>query len=248
MADNEITNIVDIAAVVGACRETFRTTIWWRGHSRASWRLRPTVFRNRDGGVGYERNVAARFRQKAATRHPNCPPIDRDSEWLHLMQHYGVPTRLLDWSESVLVAAFFAVRDTTFDNEDGAIWGLAPALLNQEQMGKQVFVTPDQPPARQVFADVYREGDEEPEGPTLALHSQEIDLRMMAQHSTFTIHGSVTDMVELPDSEKFLVRFAVPAAAKSEFRTILKAFGFSNMKLFPDLEHLAEDIRSLKFQ
>lgn len=43
-------------------------------------------------------------------------------EWMAIAQHFGVPTRLLDWSDSVLVAAWFAVQDSDEEKSDAAIW------------------------------------------------------------------------------------------------------------------------------
>jgi len=50
------------------------------------------------------------------------------------MQHYRLPTRLLDWSFSPLIAAYFAVRETTDADEDACIWALAPSVLVQPEL------------------------------------------------------------------------------------------------------------------
>ena len=52
-------------------------------------------------------------------------------EWLSLMRHYGIPTRLLDWTHSFLVAAYFAVDDAD-KARDCAIWALDFNLIDDE--------------------------------------------------------------------------------------------------------------------
>jgi len=103
----------------------FQGQPWWRGHADASWRLVPGVHRA-DHGPFYEANIATKFAQRAPTRHPNTPPEGALASWLFLMQHYGLPTRLLDWTESPLLATYFAVSEEGHATEDGALWALDP--------------------------------------------------------------------------------------------------------------------------
>jgi hypothetical protein len=51
------------------------------------------------------------------------PNIDDDLEWLSIMQHYGAPTRLLDWSYSVFVALYFALENAE-EKKDSALWAI----------------------------------------------------------------------------------------------------------------------------
>lgn len=57
------------------------------------------------------------------------PNEDNHLNWLILMQHFGTPTRLLDWSENILVALFFAVIDDP--DKDGELWTMFPQELNK---------------------------------------------------------------------------------------------------------------------
>src|SRR5208337_1741833 len=74
-----------------------------------------------------------------------APESIRNSPWncYFLMRHYGAPTRLLDWTESVLIAAYFAVACQQ-RGRSAAIWMLDPYTLNEqnEDFGASVVLSP----------------------------------------------------------------------------------------------------------
>jgi hypothetical protein len=85
----------------------------FRGHSKASWKLQPSIERlaNEQGiSPHVERYVERQFKRHAHHYLQNLPKDENVLEWLALMQHHGAPTRLLDWTKSVYVAAFFAAE------------------------------------------------------------------------------------------------------------------------------------------
>ncbi len=96
----------------------------FRGHAKADWELRPTLERivgdgdfGKPAGRSEERSLG-QFRSKFPVCRQNEPEPRTDLSWLALMQHCGVPTRLLDFSESPYVALYFALEDYDMSSDD----------------------------------------------------------------------------------------------------------------------------------
>lgn len=107
---------------------------------------------------------------------------------------------------------------------------------------------PGNPPASTLFREALGVHDGEPSNFIIATGSPQTDPRMMVQLSEFTLHGVPTPLEELSNKEKFLAQFIIPKAAKSGLKQLLSLFGITRSTLFPDLEHLAADLRSLRFK
>src|SRR5690349_9875868 len=114
----------------------------FRGVENAQYTLTPKIGRPewrhlgfssevRDFQVGEERAILEEFKRQA--RPYVGYQITFDIEWLALAQHHGLPTRLLDWTESPLIAAFFAV-ECAGTRGDAAIyvWKLTSEIRNDE--------------------------------------------------------------------------------------------------------------------
>jgi hypothetical protein len=126
----------------------FPTGYGFRGLKSVEHKLIPSAFRNDNyilpsRGRTYEQSIYYGFRLFV-----NEPPINHHStfDWLTLMQHYDSPTRLLDWSESILKSLFFSVENPPSDKdlnepnpdnqtkkklEPGLIWVLNAYKLNR---------------------------------------------------------------------------------------------------------------------
>lgn len=120
----------------------------FRGQGDANWELKTSLERcfDRHGVKPCERRkiedrIIREFRRayhQFAYHVPDCQMID---QWLSIMQHHGTPTRLLDFTYSIYVAAYFAVEEA---ENDSAVWAVeAPWVKRQsvallEKVGKRV--------------------------------------------------------------------------------------------------------------
>src|SRR5688572_26588909 len=102
-----ISDVRQIVDALESALKTFDAQPWWRGTGSADYGLQAAAFRGRHQHES-ERSRILAFRARAPGVHAECPRADDLYGWLALMQHYRLPTRLLDWSESPLVAALFA--------------------------------------------------------------------------------------------------------------------------------------------
>lgn len=218
--------------------------LWWRGHAMADWQLQPGVHRA-DRGYNYERTANRRFIQRAASRYDDCPPQNNPGAWLFLMQHYGPPTRLLDWSESPLVALYFAVA--TDRPGDAAVYALNPVELNERQLGLRAVVAPGEKQMIPLVAPAFEEKPES-DAKAAALLVDETDPRMLAQLTALTIHTSPKPLDTLEDSESLLMRFDVPGELREALRMELWHHGVRRSTLFPDLANLAAELGALTFR
>jgi hypothetical protein len=161
------------------------------------------------------------------------------------MQHYGAPTRLLDWTESPVIALYFAVRDNP-GYYDSAVWMLNPYELNKRVARKREVIAPSAPganpkdsarvspwlPARWSKKDI-------PAYP-LAVFPTHIARRISSQKSCFTIHGKQeTGFSRFAAGAKpCLTEIIIPGHVVRSVRLDLQNYGIDDTTIFPDLEGL----------
>jgi FRG domain len=269
MKDEDLSpiEIVDLASLERAISEAhshFQGVLpLWRGHANIGWRLQAEVFRASAAGEIYQENtLLGYFMAGAESRHPRCPPVDDQVAWLMLARHYGLPTRLLDWSWSPLVALYFATENSRAFKPDGCLWALEPGQMNLGMIGSQSLLMAENQVARPFLEiafepnQVVRRVRTTPlQGKALAIGMREIDPRVLAQQGAFSVHSDAADLSDVDyklDASQQPIRwrrvFKVLASKKRNLRDHLRRLGIHKATLFPDLSALAEELKARSYR
>jgi len=201
------------------------------------------------------------------------PDTSRLDQWLFLMQHYGLPTRLLDWTENPLAACFFAAiaaatsakpKSKYRDRQNMAVWMLHPIELNKLATKGMLDDFPNTwvqgPPLENfkiAFGTAGRDVIALPTGarvtyqPTqlpLAVQPSNIAVRVAVQRSCFTVHGTdkhdfETIFLRAPTAGAFLKKYLIPRVRGPYILDELERRGVADSTLFPDFEGLARELK-----
>lgn len=223
--------------------------LWFRGQGSWNWGLKPRLYRPPYKGADDD-EIRLEFQSQAVQVLTGRLPNGETErwQWYFLMQHHRVPTRLLDWTESPLVALFFAVVGEP-EPTDAAVWVLDPWWLNKKlKLGVSGPILPEYGESDSYLRDleaafsgknIYRQLP-------AAIEPPHLDRRITAQSSRFLVFGTTQDLTKtkiVRRKDARLARLRVPAQRRRILRRELEECGVNYFSLFPDLEGLSAHIQ-----
>jgi hypothetical protein len=239
-----------------------RTSVhWYRGCGNAGHTLVPSLYRhpsivNPDELLKLEVETIKRFRQRSIP-YLAAPLSESDLDVLFLMQHFGVPTRLLDWTENPYIALFFALTDAKYTvagstvtyNTNAVIWVLEPASWNSKAVAFDPPVGIVSPPNDDALNGYLpRKDTTHRKADPVALYGSYNSPRIVAQRGAFCLFGKSTKPMEATYvdggyPQDSLMKLEIPANNIGPLLTSLGRIGITDSGVYPDLPGLAMEIK-----
>ncbi|MFN0189720.1 MAG: FRG domain-containing protein [Bacteroidia bacterium] len=229
----------------------------FRGQSDSNWSIQSTLSRyledfrvHKDCWELQEERIIRIFKRKAHHYLKNIPDDDDIVQWLSIMQHHGAPTRLVDFTWSPFVAAFFALHRTT---KESAVWAIYPAGFDYKPSidlidGNRIDPKGLYPNTSKQFKDNFLQG----KVPFVVTgEPKAMNDRLIAQSGTFAIPSVLDQPIEnimnnYMNSSEIVVKFILNSdKIRDEAMSYFHVTNINESTLFPGIDGMA---RSLAYE
>lgn len=210
--------------------------VWYRGHSNETWDLVPSLVRETD----WENKEKELFLEFTKTASRLFEKRTNDWETLFDMQHYWIPTRLLDWTTVMGVAIAFILHNDYNEAENSALFVLDPIQLNRLCGRDDVINVPEDKSFE--YKTIYWEKRPVQIEKPLAIRPGQQSDRIRAQKGVFTVHGIPEAGFESLPSNCYR-KIILPSEAKEEAKDFLKWANLDEYTIYPDIVGMAHHIK-----
>lgn len=267
LSEKSIRSFKQFVGFIEDLRSNLHGPLWYRGCAKSSYELKPSLYRHKktktiESFIELEKKLISLFQQRSIPFHART--LSDGWELLFFMQHYGVPTRLLDWTESPLLALFFAVTSSLrhlnaagkpIFESDAAVWILDPIRWNKHAVnlrtfeGKVLAVDDSHLNAYGPSVDCNIMKDF-----PIAIYGAHNSYRIVAQRGVFVVFGKQTHPMEVIFQDhnfpgNALKKLVIPKEKLPHFYDAVRHHGITDSVVFPDLDGLAREIRrEFKFE
>lgn len=247
--DNEIVVIKKLSEYMSYVEKLSENFNLSRGQSR-DYPLVPGAFRKDERGKRkYSKQVTAHFLKEFRINshlYMDKPwDVKNDYEWMIHAQHYGIPTKLLDFSRSHIISLMFAVEkafdESLEDPRNGVVWFLNSKTLNSLHSSR---------------SDLFMLSDNELklndcDGPVV-VQSRKANVRVNAQNGVFLyFQDSDEDLMtaienniksNTNNSEDIIKKVIIDGDSKKDILVALFSMGFGYTQIYPELTSVSKDI------
>lgn len=231
--------------------------MWYRGDRKGSNDLIPGAYWR----VEYDENDPWIDFKQGALIYLDKEPKD-EWDWYFLAQHYGLPTRLLDWTENPIAALYFALHDWVGTTEP-TVWILEPAEYNRLAANYPYAATPAMDNLTSIWLPAAisngraewiepSTGEKYINENPLAIYPRRSNPRIAIQRGAFTIHGvsreAINALVAIKPnahstSDGVLARINLVRMDPDKVKRELMALGIRQSSLFPELENYVKELK-----
>jgi len=225
--------------------------VWYRGVSRKSYRLIPRILRTPD--LPDEDTLVQEFLINYRAIHGER--VDDAWEMYALMQHYGLPTRLLDWTKSPLIGLYFALEEDC-SSTDRVVWVMDPSRFNEVTNDESGVIVPKDLPhitPRILRFSAYLPvsmrlgtGSNPVPNKPLAIEPPLSNRRILYQQGCFTVHGLDRKAIDAyfreVNSDRIIRLVVKGLQRRRDFLDTLHNLGFKEEYVYQDLPSLTRRV------